>query len=163
MKKLKFFSVFLLVALLFSCGAKRDRGAKDTLFEFIGALPDLPPGAVYQSAASPYGEKKPLTEELLLSLYAKEDGSCEYAEHVEEAALYLGTSAEGPFEVAAFAAFANSDTDAILAMCRRRAALVSRLFPEAAGNARYFVLDNLVLFCLSDDPAAAEAAFRRLK
>ncbi len=163
MKKLKFLSFFLLIALLFSCGAKKDRVAKDTLYEFIGALPALPSGSLYLSEAALYDEEKPLTNELLLSLYAKADGSMECEGLVREAALYLGSSPDAPFEIAVFVLFANSDTDALLRMCRRRASLVSGLFPEAEKNARYFLLDNLLVFCLSPDPSAAERAFQRLK
>lgn len=163
MRKIKLLSVFLLFALFFSCGAKKDRGAEETLLEFIGALPDLPPGSLYLSEAALYDEEKPLTNELLRSLYAKADASLEYEGLVREAALYLGSSPDAPFEVAVFVCLANSDTDALLEMCRRRAALVSRLFPDAGQTARYFVLDNLVIFCLSDNPTAADAAFRRLQ
>ncbi len=163
MKKIKLLSVFLALALLFSCGAKKDRGAEETLREFIGALPDLVSGSLYLSEAALYDEEKPLTNELLLSLYAKADGSLEYEGLVCEAALYLGASPDTPFEAAVFVLYSDSDTDEILSMCRRRAALVARVFPNAEKNARYFVLDNLVIFCLSDDPKAAEQAFQRLR
>ncbi len=163
MKKLRFISVFLLIALLFSCGVKKDRGAKDTLREFIGALPDVPPGSLYLSEAALYDEEKPLTSELLLSLYAKEDGTLEYEGLVREAALYLGSSPDTPFEVAVFVSFANTDTDALLEMCHRRAALVERVFPGTIPNARYFTLDKVLIFCLSTDPSSAEQAFQRLR
>ena len=162
MKKIKILSVFLALALLFSCGAKSERSAEDTLRAFTRALPHLPSGSLYLSNAAVYDAEKPLTKELLLSLYAKEDGTLEYEGRVSEAALYLGSSPEAPFEVAVFVLLGNSDADALLRMCRRRAALLSSLFPTAEKNARCFILDNLLIFCVCSDPAAAEKAFQRL-
>lgn len=131
------FSLLLVLSLLVSC-TPGDTGAALRLGELLEGLPALPAGRLYDSAVRPYGEGYCLSEELVLSLYARPDGRCEYGEHVEEGAVYLSLLPGEYCEAAIFLCYGNADRQALFEMCGRRARLV---------RSRFGVYEEPVILC----------------
>lgn len=145
--------LLLLASVLTGCGGE-EPGAAERLGAILGDPDSLPAGTFYSSAVAPYEEGNALTEELIAALYERADGVLEYTGRVEEAAVYLSSGIEGDYlEVAVFTCYGSADTEAVAAMCLRRAHLVARggdLAPEDA-----FILRSgrTLYFCLGSDAA----------
>lgn len=152
------FCLFLVLSLsLASCGWQ-DPVAAERLSELLGAIPCLPAGTCYDSATRDFMEGAPLTDELIEALYAREDGACEYAAHVREAAVYLSSVREPYLELAVFVCYGSADTAAVFEMCHRRARLVASLGVAATADAMVSVSGRVVTFCLTSDPEAVKEA-----
>ena len=116
-----------------------------------------PAGEVFYSSPSCGGEGRALDETLLLSLYGREDGYCEYEGRVECAAVFLSSGDGAPYlEIAVFLCYGSADTRPILEMCLRRARLVSSLGFVEREEAVVVTSGRLVLFCLASDGEVRE-------
>ena len=149
-----FLAVLFPVTVLASCRG-RETAPKELLVEVLSAVGEATPaGTVFSSAGSPYEEGRPLDESLVLSLYSRDDGFCEYRGRVEEAAVFLSSGDGLPYlEVGVFLSYGSADTRPIVEMCLRRARLVSSLGLLDAREAIVVTLGRTVLLCLSSDPA----------
>ncbi|MBQ2718471.1 MAG: hypothetical protein IJF73_00200 [Clostridia bacterium] len=147
-KALSFLLAVLFLASLSSCGKRPGGSATALLGEFLAEGAPPPAGAVYASVSVPGGEHRPLSEALVAALYARADGTCEYAAAVEEAAVYLSHRADAPFEAAVFLCYGSADTEAVAAMCLRRVRLLMQsgradaagALIECRGRAVYFLI-----------------------
>lgn len=149
--------VALLLSVLFSAaGLASCRGEATSpgvmLREVLAAVEGVTPaGAVYSS--SPGEGERLLDESLILALYSRDDGLCEYTGRVEEAAVFLSSGEGRPYlEVAVLLAYGNADTRPLAEMCLRRARLVSSLGFLEARDAILVTSGRTVLLCLASDP-----------
>ncbi len=149
MKKAVLLLLVLLLSLALSgCDSTEGRSAAELLSDLLSEGEPPPAGAVYLSSLPLYGEGNPLTEELVAALYARADGACEYRDRVAEAAVYLSSRTDRPFEAAVFLCHGSADTEAVAAMCLRRARLLSQngladssgARIECRGRAVYFLI-----------------------
>lgn len=146
-----FLLALLLPLCLLSCRSASKESAADRLDGWLSEIGTPPAGAVYLSSLPLDGENgaaRPLSEELVTALYARADGTCEYSDRVEEAAVYLSSRPDLPFEAAVLLCYGSADTEAVAAMCLRRVRLLSQnglADPESAriecrGRAVYFLI-----------------------
>lgn len=146
--------VLLTLSLLVSCHTG-SASPEEVLGELLSVADPHPAGVTYTSDADPYGMAPRLDGDLVCALYARSDGYCEYGECVESAAVYLGTVADRYFEVAVLACYGSADTEAVAAMCLRRAQLVGRGLGLPSGSTVIVTAGRLVILCISQDPTLA--------
>ncbi len=145
--------LILLAVLLVGCGT-RTPTASERMDELLAGLCDLPAGRLYRSGLSPYEEGDALSDALIAALYSRADGTLEYTGRVEEAAVYLSSGmGEDYLELAVFVCYGSADTEAVAAMCLRRARFVSERVGLAAEEALILRSGRTVLFCLGGPPA----------
>ena len=145
-----FLSVLLPVAALTACRGETPPPT-EMLREVLAAVGEATPaGAIFSS--EPTEEERLLDETLLLSLYSRDDGLCEYEGRVEEAAVFLSSGDGLPYlEVAVFLCYGSADTRPLTEMCLRRARLVSSLGLLEAREAIVITSGRRVLLCLASD------------
>lgn len=147
-----FLSVLLSASVLASCRGEQPP-PDELISEVLATVGEVrPAGEVFYSSPPQGGEGRVLDETLLLSLYGREDGYCEYEGGVEEAAVFLSSGGGEPYlEVGVFLCYGNSDTRSVFEMCLRRARLVDSLGFAEREEAVVVTSGRLVLFCLSSD------------
>ena len=147
----------LLPAALASCRSEDPPPAEmlSKVLATVGAA--TPAGELYFSAPRSDREGRPLDASLLLSLYGREDGHCEYEGSVEAAALFLSSGDGVPYlEVGVFLCYGNADTRSVTEMCLRRARLVASMGLVGREEALVVTSGRLVLFCLASDGEVRE-------
>ena len=160
MKKLASLIFFLLLAasLLFGCG-KEAPTADDAMSQLLAAVGSLPAGTLFRSSATPYGADACLDGELVASLFARDDGYCEYDSGVESAAVYLGAHDGSYCEVGVFVCYGSADTEAVATMCLRRARLVCRGLYLPAEQVCIGTRGRVVILCIASDTELASRLF----
>ena len=144
-----------LVTSLAGCTAK-EVSAADRLAGLLDSLGRIPAGTVYFSGADPYGEEHVLDGELAELLWAREDGYCEYAACVEEAAVYLGGLDGCYLEATVFICYGSADTEAVAAMCLRRLHLLRSGIRLESGTAGVVTEGRCVILLATSDRELAE-------
>ena len=152
--------VSLLLLMAFSAsllaGCRPDTvTADDVMADLLSKAGAIPAGTLFSSSASPYGSAPHLDDSLVASLFSREDGYCEYAACVESCAVYLGALGENYCEVGVFVCYGSADTEAVAAMCLRRARLVRRGLSLPSEQIRVSVHGRTVILAMAADAACA--------
>ncbi len=151
----------VLLACLVGC-AHGTRTASEELAALLGENIRLPKGRLYTSEAKDYEGGLVLDGPLLRTLYARDDGRCEYEGHVESGAVFLGTEGEGYTEIGLFLCYGSADSRLLAEMCRRRAKLLAEAGVPSAGDVLISVRGRWVVYLLTSDRALRDALAERL-